>query len=287
MADEAIRSRIAPTPSGFLHLGNLFNFILTWTVTRQHRGELTLRIDDMDSTRCRLEYIDDIFQLLEWFELDWDHGPKNTTDFLQNYSQRLRTELYRQQLQPLQEYSYGCDCSRTQIKEHSPLGIYFGHCRQLKKKSIPQQTALRLLVDQKDLFDQAGDFVIWRKDDLPAYQLVSVIEDQLAKTNLIIRGEDLMLSTRCQRYLAELLHFDNFLSCKIVHHPLMLDQAGKKLSKSQGSADLRSWRMGANPTEMKQKVIHLFCQFFHLPQVNTLQELQSLDLSSYLGSLNE
>jgi glutamyl-tRNA synthetase len=90
-----IRSRIAPTPSGYLHIGNALNFVRTWLMVRRAGGILRLRIDDIDATRTRPEYFDDIFRTLEWLGMDWDEGPRNANEQTEIYSQSLRAERIR------------------------------------------------------------------------------------------------------------------------------------------------------------------------------------------------
>lgn len=279
-----IRSRIAPTPSGHLHLGNAFNFILTWVLTKKQRGELLLRIDDMDSSRTRLDYIDDIFHCLEWLGIDWQLGPTSPSDFVTHHSQQLKTELYRQELNKLSQRIalYPCDCSRKMIETHSMDGKYSGLCRLAKKEHLPLHTALRLWIDEEALHQQVGDIVIWRKDDLPAYQLVSVLEDEWNKINLIVRGEDLFESTMIQRYLANKLDCHFFPQATIFHHSLLKNDSGQKLSKSQGALDLREWR--GRKEEGRREAIRQFCHFFQLPIVDTLTELLDLDFNTLTTS---
>lgn len=270
-------TRIAPTPSGFLHLGNAFNFLLTALIAHHFKGSLTLRIDDMDSTRLRIEYVDDIFACLEWLGIAWDKGPKDTSDFLAHYSQNAKKEIYRHALGQLKELTYPCACSRSTILHRYGDLVYRGHCRHQLTLENNREQSIRLAIDDQELFNQTGDIVLWRRDDLPAYQLVSVLEDEWAKTNFILRGSDLNQSSFIQRYLAKKLGLIHFPQAKIYHHLLVVDQDGQKLSKSQGASDLRSWRQAGHAEEMKKKLFLHFCHFFKLPSCSSLDELKRLD----------
>ncbi|HEX8529770.1 MAG TPA: glutamate--tRNA ligase family protein, partial [Cytophagales bacterium] len=128
---DRVRSRLAPTPSGFLHLGNAFSFALTWLLVRHHGGTLLLRIDDIDNERRRPAYVDDVFQTLRWLQLDWDAGPKDPTDFEAHFSQLHALNRYAQLLEALRRAGvlYACNCSRSQVQASSVNGLYPGTCR--------------------------------------------------------------------------------------------------------------------------------------------------------------
>lgn len=244
-----IRSRLAPTPSGHLHLGNAVNFLHTWLRVRKAGGVLKLRIDDLDSNRCRPEYIEDIFRQLDWLGLDWDEGPSGPEDFHRHHSQRLRRERYREMVDSLRESDslFACTCSRKEIQQRSPSGLYPGTCRHLGHRPTAAH-ALRLLVESGagfstggqplDLSRALGDFVIWRRDDQPAYQLASLVDDLDDRINLLVRGEDLQISSAAQLYLAAKLGRDEFARATFIHHPLLLGGDGRKLSKSDNALSL-------------------------------------------------
>jgi glutamyl/glutaminyl-tRNA synthetase len=128
-------SRLAPTPSGFLHLGNAVNFTLTWLLTRRAGGTLHLRIDDLDRARFRPAYLTNIFQTLEWLGLDYDHGPTGPDDFERHYSQRHFLAAYEATLQAARtahpHLFYACRCSRTELSRAATTGshTYPGTCR--------------------------------------------------------------------------------------------------------------------------------------------------------------
>ena len=239
--------------------------MFTWLWVRKSGGLLRLRIDDLDNDRVRPEYTADIFETLEWLGLDWDAGPHNPDDFGQNFSQKLRLDAYHRLLGQLQQTGlvYACDCSRTTSQSLSVNGLYAGTCRD---RHLPLDTpgaAWRIRVPE-DVFvtpntigktatgsrtywvaELMGDFVIRRKDGIPAYQVASLADDLLHGTNFIVRGADLLPSTAAQLYLAQLLGNKAFVNTTFCHHPLLTDDAGHKLSKSAGSASIRALRQPA------------------------------------------
>lgn len=221
-------SRLAPTPSGYLHIGNAYNFLITWWLVRHLKGKLVLRIDDADTTRCREEYIQDIFDSLKWLGLDWDLGPKDLEDFKQNYSQTLRKDHYFSMVQKCQNI-FSCDCSRKIVKERSNDGTYPGICRNKNKEFVAGECALRIEGEE-------DDFIVWRKDDIPAYHLTSVVDDNDFGVNLIVRGEDLVESSEQQTFLAKEIGLDVMSNACIYHHKLILNEESEKLSKSNLSS---------------------------------------------------
>ncbi|WP_459813304.1 glutamate--tRNA ligase family protein [Campylobacter concisus] len=231
-----IASRIAPTPSGFLHAGNAYNFILTYLLTRSASGVLHLRIDDYDLSRYRQEFVQNIFDVLDFLEIDYDKGPINVSDFERNFSFKVRAKRYEDVLEKLDEI-YICECSRT-TKNAYINGIYTKICKNKNLEFIKDKTVIRLSVDEGDplgklVAEQMGDFVIYKKDFTPAYNFASVIDDEDMGVNLVVRGEDLKACTLAQRYLAKRLNL-NFYNANFIHHKLLLKD-GKKLSKSSKS----------------------------------------------------
>jgi len=261
-----LRSRIAPTPSGLLHLGNAVNFVLAWLMVRKAGGMLRLRIDDADCLRTRPEYLEDIFRQLDWLEITWDEGPTGPDDFRRRFSQQLRLERYRAFLAELDRlgHLYFCGCSRRQIRELAPDGVYPGFCRdrsavsgagQAQRVRVPEGSVFRLEGQEVPLCKVMGDFVLWRKEDLPAYQLVSLVDDLDDRINLIVRGHDLLASTAAQLFLAGLQGANHFAETVFHHHPLVRGEDGKKLSKSDGALSLAALREGgASPALVYQAV---------------------------------
>lgn len=251
------KTRLAPTPSGYLHLGNIFSFALTAALAEKYRAKILLRIDDLDRLRAQPEYIHDIFDTLTFMEIPWQEGPRNVQEFEQRWSQRHRLDRYGQALRQLRDQGmlYACDCSRTQILQADPSGTYPGRCRDrglsldtpdvnwrlrttadsmLIVRTPDQPITTTLPVDQHD-------FVVRKKDGFPAYQLTSLIDDVHFGVDFIVRGTDLWPSTLAQQYLAGVLGLASFQRATFYHHAL-LTLAGRKLSKSAGDTSIQHLR---------------------------------------------
>lgn len=227
------RGRLAPTPSGYLHSGNLLNFLLNWLLLRSLNGEVGLRIDDMDDTRSRPEYIESILQTLDWLGLDWDFGPQSLAEQQQASFSYVQPEL-RQLTQQLlaEQKAYACGCSRKDLRGHFR---YPGYCRQQERAWQPQKNAIRFAAERESAGQFNDDWVIWSRDDFASYQLASVWQDNRDQVNFILRGEDLIDSSRFQKLLANSLGFNQFQQSPIWHHPLITHPQGGKLSKSAGA----------------------------------------------------
>jgi glutamyl/glutaminyl-tRNA synthetase len=272
-------SRLAPTPSGYLHLGNALNFALTWLTVRRAGGRLLLRIDDLDGARARPEYVEAIFRDLAWLGIDYDLGPGGPDDFWQSYSQTKRLDLYEAMLSTLaqtelpagQPLVFACGCSRAQVSANSPDGQYPGTCRALRVGPTDAgQAAWRLCTpagtvatftsvgggqQSVDVYAQARDFVVRRRDGLPAYHVASVADDLYFGVNWVVRGQDLLASTGAQLYLASWLPGQAFTQTQFLHHPLLLGADGQKLSKSAGAMSIGQWRgRETSPARFYQKL---------------------------------
>ncbi|MBC6606917.1 hypothetical protein H8B13_08815 [Hymenobacter sp. BT188] len=254
MADVAfngpVRGRLAPTPSGYLHLGNAVNFVLTWLLVRRAGGSLHLRIDDLDRARLRPAYLENIFQTIRWLGLDYDTGPRDSEEFEQAYSQLHHLAEYQAMLDNLRSKPgliYACTCSRTSNLPPSSLDGEHG-CRSCQATFATAGGAWRVRVPatpiavvdawrgplQVDLAATMGDFVVRKKDGLPAYQVASLVDDLCLGTTLIVRGEDLLPSTAAQLFLASQLSTTvGFAHAQFIHHSLLSGAGGQKLSKSQ------------------------------------------------------
>lgn len=269
MVLQTVISRLAPTPSGYLHLGNALNFLITWEFVRRHNGKLILRIDDCDNTRTRPHFVEDIFRTLEWLGLDWDIGPTGPDDFYARYSQKKQSGKYFAAVASLAR-TYNCSCSRKIIYKTFGSPVYGGSCRDKMIPFIQGQTAKRLIVDKPVIADGAefdlartmGDFVLWTRDDTPAYQLVSLVEDETHGVTHIFRGEDLHTSTLAQKYLAEELGYASFLLAQVFHHELIYDPAGTKLTKSAGSASLKEIRESGIDKSYVLELLHPYLKRF-------------------------
>ena len=241
-----LRTRIAPTPSGLLHAGNAVNFLLTQHLARTTGRELLLRVDDLDRERVRPAYVQDIFEQLERLGIHWDLGPRSTEDLEEVWSQRHRLPLYHELLEALRATGqlFACTCTRTTL----------AHCRCAERGidlDAPEMTwRLRLSSPcivtfrtphgqaSKDLAELMPPPVLRSREGRPAYQVASLADDLHFGIDLIVRGEDLFASTACQVHMAQLLGHSAFTEALFIHHRLLLDAHGAKLSKSAGAAAL-------------------------------------------------
>ena len=285
-------TRLAPTPSGFLHLGNIYNFLLNWLWAKSNGSKVLLRIDDGDAERKRLEYVEDIFHVLDWLGLYWDIGPTGPTDFEKHWSQIHRKDLYENVLKELTEKQlvFGCDCSRKKISNN----IFSDQCT-CKEKLLPlsmRDVAWRMKLDGNpiislqdrqlgivsvDLTLSAGSFVVKKKDGMPAYQICSLADDQYFGVTHICRGEDLLPSTAMQLFVDKQMHFNYLNNCNFWHHRLLLTTDGSKLSKSAGT--MRSSIIG---TISKKQLLTGFAQWMGCKEGSTLNEmLASAAFSDY------
>lgn len=238
------RTRYAPTPSGFLHAGNIASFRLTHRLARESGRHILLRIDDLDQERKRTVYVEDIFKSLKREGLDWDLGPADPDDFEAHWSQVHRLDLYHAALEVLQKKGclFACRCSRSL----SGSAQCTGDCAS---KSFPFDDAevswrLKTPIETEMLPQWPGGTevhpwpssmkapILRRKDGLPSYHLATVVDDVCFSVDLIVRGMDLIESSLLHRYLARLLDEPRFERIRFVHHDLVLDARGCKLSKS-------------------------------------------------------
>ncbi len=223
-----MRTRLAPTPSGFVHEGNLVNFLVIARLAATFDATVALRIDDIDHLRVRDAYVEDIFRVLACLDIPWTDGPQSTDDMTQ-WSQRERLHLYQQAREELwmTGLAYHCTCSRTQRNAYTGDSCP-GDCRYSDVPFEAGRTATRLHLDG------VPDPIIWRRDDLPAYHLTSVVDDHDGLINLVVRGEDLEAATDVQRFISKALPGNTFHEALVVHHPLVTSE-GRKLSKSAGA----------------------------------------------------
>ena len=260
------RGRFAPSPSGRMHLGNLFSALLAWLSVRAAGGTLVLRIEDLDPERCREEYSRQLAGDLRWLGLDWDegyrqggpHGP---------YEQSHRTGHYTAAFRALEERGlvYPCYCTRAErlavSAPHRSDGqsIYDGRCRNLTEEdrhdmeALGRSPAWRLRVPEREisfrdghlgqfganLARDCGDFIICRSDGVYAYQLAVVADDGAMGVTQVVRGRDLLDSTPRQLWLYELLGLE---PPAFYHVPLLLAPDGRRLSKRERDLDMGALR---------------------------------------------
>ena len=244
-------ARLAPTPSGYLHIGNAVNFVLTWLLTRRASGVLHLRIDDLDRARLRPAYLDNIFRVIDWLGIDYDQGPGGPDDFLRHHSQLLHLPEYNAVLRRLALPGTTLPgttlrpglvraSQRTRTNE-TEAAVPLETPGVAWRAHVPAGTAIAFAdawqgETRVPLGALMPDFVIRKKDGVAAYQVASVVDDLRLGTTLVVRGLDLLPSTAAQLWLAAHLSETaafNAVRVQFFHHPLLTDAAGQKLSKSQ------------------------------------------------------
>jgi glutamyl-tRNA synthetase len=255
--------RFAPSPSGRMHLGNVFSALLAWLSVKSAGGELVLRIEDLDPDRCRPAYADQLKRDLEWLGLFWDR---------EQTRQSLRGEAYEEQFEKLRARGlvYPCYCTRDELHAASaPHGasgqpVYPGTCRRLtdaQRAAMTRLPAWRVIVPDEtvsfadglqggyaeNLARDCGDFIVRRSDGVYAYQLAAVTDDADAGVTQVVRGCDLLSSVPRQIYLQRLFGFPE---PKYWHVPLLVAPDGKRLSKRERALDLGELRKTRAPEEI-------------------------------------
>ena len=281
------RSRLAPSPTGLLHLGHARTFWTAQERAEANRGILILRNEDLDRDRCRPEFVTALFEDLKWFGFRWQEGPDIGGPF-GPYSQSERLALYRDAFERLRAegHLYPCTCSRQDVLralqaphagEDEP--IYPGTCRGRKLGASTDQSGSvadamtrptahfnwRFRVPDGECISfidgqcgpqtfiagkDFGDFVVRRHDHIPAYQLAVVVDDNAMGVTEVVRGEDLLKSTARQLLLYRAL---GYTPPGFYHCPLVLDDKGERLAKRHDSLSLRSLRAkGGQPASLRE-----------------------------------
>lgn len=287
MSPALYRGRIAPSPTGFLHLGHARTFWVAHERARLAGGRLIMRMDDLDGPRCRQEYVDAACEDLRWLGLDWDEGPDCGGDF-GPYTQSERESSYREAMLKLVRLgdAYPCYCSRKDIQQAASAPhesddelIYPGTCRPQERTPLSVEdwadfearlnlplagrkpcwrfrgaigacvkfTDVRLGAQKYSVDEVLGDFVVWRRDGLASYQIACVVDDSAMAVTEVVRGEDLLISTARQLLLFNSVGLSSAPSAWC-HCTLMNDELGKRLAKRYDSLGLRHLRgAGADP----------------------------------------
>lgn len=275
-----IRSRFAPSPTGRMHLGNLWIAFLNWLWTRQRGGKIILRMEDIDRDRCRKEYEEGILEDLSWMGLDFDEGPEGIYSYGPAVQSR-RYDIYDSILSAMEkkDHIYPCYCSRSRIHqvlsaphEGEARPVYDGHCRNLtpeERESMTKNPCWRVRMEEStisftDLFygtitrtlkAGADDFVVRRADGLVAYQLAVSIDDGEMGITHVFRGNDLLDSTPGQAWLIQKLGYQ---VPAYGHLPLLVDTRGIRLSKRQKGITVRELRnRGLRPEDLTGLLLHL------------------------------
>jgi glutamyl-tRNA synthetase len=249
-------TRLAPSPTGAQHLGNARTYLIAWLMARQAGGRIVLRIEDIDSPRVKPGAAEQALADLRWLGLDWDGDPIIQTERLPHYDSALARLKAR-------ELVYPCNCTRADVEQAAsaphPEGaevIYPGTCSH---RSVADATNLagrpyawRFRVRDVPAFDDlfrgpislthediGGDFVVWKSQDTPAYQLAVVVDDADSCITLVLRGDDLVSSTPRQLLLYQAL---GLTPPAFAHVPLVVGPDGRRLAKRHGDTRLSSLR---------------------------------------------
>jgi glutamyl/glutaminyl-tRNA synthetase len=286
------RGRLAPSPTGHLHLGHAQTFWTAQQRTRAAGGTLILRNEDIDALRFKMEFVEAMIEDLKWFGFEWQEGPDCGGPFAP-YNQSERLNLYRAALEKLREggFIYPCTCSRKDIQmaAHAPHAeddrepVYPGTCRDKGSRcegsgvrpvspdtSHPEpgtRFAWRFRVPDNETISftdenfglqrfttgkDFGDFVVWRQDNVPAYQLACVTDDAAMQITEVVRGADLLVSTARQLLLYRALELE---PPSFYHCALLKDEHGIRLAKRHDAMSLRALRAsGANPEELRKAI---------------------------------
>lgn len=265
-SDPPVRGRLAPSPTGCLHLGNAWSFLLCWLAVRASGGRVVLRMEDIDPARSRPHFAEAIMDDLRWLGLDWDEGPDLGGAF-GPYVQSARLERYGEIIEQLtrQGLTYPCYCTRKELKTMASAPhledagpVYPGTCLNLSEEQRHEREAegrrasLRLhghgetafadLVQGEvrlDWTECGGDFPLRRSDGVIAYQLAVAVDDMDQRISLVVRGADILPCTPRQIMLFRLLGAP---VPQYAHVPLFLDHAGERLAKRHQSCELRALR---------------------------------------------
>ncbi len=251
--DQPVCGRFAPSPSGRMHLGNLWSALLAWLAARSQGGRMVLRLEDLDPDRCTQARCDQVMRDLEWLGLDWDNEP---------VYQSRRTDAYRAAFARLEEAGllYPCYCTRAErLAASAPhrsdgIPVYDGRCRRLPLEELERlaqsrRPAWRVRVPEEarsfhDLLQgdvsqnlslDCGDFILRRSDGVYAYQLAVVVDDGAMGVTQVVRGSDLLDSAPRQLWLQEQLDLPH---PEYGHVPLLLAPDGRRLAKRDRDQEL-------------------------------------------------
>lgn len=268
--EVTLKGRFAPSPSGRMHLGNLFAALLAWLDARAAGGTLVLRVEDLDPDRCTLEKARQVAEDLAWLGLDWDEGGVEP-----QYCQSNRFALYEAAYRKLEAMGliYPCYCTRAErlavSAPHRSDGavVYSGRCAGLTEgeraafAAAGRRPAFRVRVPdavvavedgnyghyEENLRRDCGDFILRRSDGVWAYQLAVVVDDALMGVTRVVRGSDLLSSAPRQAWLHRML---GYTPPEFVHTPLLLAADGRRLSKRDGDLDMGALRQRYTPEEL-------------------------------------
>lgn len=283
------RGRLAPSPTGAQHLGNARTYLIAWLDAKSRDGDIVLRIEDIDAGRLKPGAADLIIDDLRWLGLSWDDGP---------VFQSERLAIYRDALDQLKarELVYPCACSRADILSAASAphagqdGVTYpgtcSHFRVADAATLTEPFAWRARFGHAPAFTDrfagdfmydpakiGGDFVVWRNDDTPAYQLAVAVDDAAMNVTDVIRGDDLLSSTPKQLWIYEVL---GLTPPAWMHVPLVVDAAGKRFAKRDGDVQLKNLRAAGVTAERVLGLLAWSCGWVEEPTPVTARDLVSL-----------
>jgi glutamyl-tRNA synthetase len=293
-----VRVRIAPSPTGYMHLGLARTALFNWLFARQNNGKFIVRVDDTDEARSTEESLSQILDSLKWIGLDWDEGIEKGGEYAP-YVQSQRLDIYAEYTKKLLETgkAYYCYCTLEEIENERKKSqdskkayTYSGKCRNLtedqkrKCESEGRKPSIRLLVESKIIIVKdlvkgdveyssglIGDFILVRPNGMPVYIYASVIDDMLMKISHVIRADEHLANTPKQ-----ILIFEAFSEPlpEFAHVPLVLGNKGEKLSKRHGATSVEEYKkMGYLPEAMINYLARLGWSYDDEKEIFTLEEL--------------
>ncbi|MGB7161430.1 MAG: tRNA glutamyl-Q(34) synthetase GluQRS [Tepidisphaeraceae bacterium] len=287
-------TRLAPSPTGALHLGNARTFLVNWLLARQNGWRIILRIEDLDGPRIKRGADQQAIDDLRWLGIDWDEGPVYQSARLAQYDEAVGRLMES-------DDTFICVCSRKDIESaasapHSSDGatVYPGTCRNVLyelKEGTPFAVRFRV-GDEVIAFDdgfaghqtfdvarQLGDFVISKSDDTPAYQLAVVVDDAAMGVTDVVRGDDLLDSTPRQMLLYRALGLADRIP-SYYHLPLVVGPDGRRLAKRHGDSRLATYRNADVPAGRVVSRLASWCGIDDLPgEVNIAELIGRFDLA--------
>ncbi|MEO5935810.1 MAG: tRNA glutamyl-Q(34) synthetase GluQRS, partial [Terriglobales bacterium] len=269
------RGRIAPSPTGYFHLGHARTFGIAYQRALKAGGTLVLRNEDLDRDRCKPQFVRAMYEDLAWLGIKWQEGPDVGGRFAP-YSQSERREHYLNAWRTLRDRGaiYRCTCSRKDLAEMASAPhddtdagdepLYPGKCRPAEgtvaRAESPAGMNWRFRIPDGEAIDfedlnlgeqrfvagkDFGDFLIWRRDDVPSYQLACAVDDATMRITEVVRGADLLKSAARQLFLLSALDLG---APQYFHCELMTDDTGQRLAKRHDALSLRTLReQGVTP----------------------------------------
>lgn len=286
ISNSCLRGRLAPSPTGALHLGNARSFLIAWLSLRSRGGTVVMRMEDLDHPKVKSGAAEQAYDDLRWLGLDWDEGP-DCGGVYAPYVQSERIELYREALHKLERAGlvYPCVCSRSDVEaaQSAPHagedGLrYYGTCRDrfssfaeasaaLPENRIPAwrfrvaNESVSFVdgfcgVQHQNVAEAVGDFAIARHADGAGYMLAVVVDDAAMGITEVLRGDDLLATTHRQILIYRALG----LKCpKFVHVPLVVGSDGKRLAKRHGDTRIATLRESGIPAEKIVGMLAYWC----------------------------